>query len=230
MELTLTAICLPLIALASAAAVAHSRGRVEVQEANIRSIAMERGLDTSEIKQLEHLTDLVPGSSLVDLLLSPRRFNAASARYLEKVRAANPSEAQYFGRILELTRLRRRIHPPRSIVRRLDTTRELTDSLAITIKNDRGIVASGLIWSVNEDHIDIRLAANTPAALVGQRITCQLDAALGATYIFESELRTVTDATRHIVRIEHARSIRREDKGHAASKVAVSSNLTAYPA
>jgi hypothetical protein len=205
-ELTLTAICLALIALATAAAIALSRGRSEARDANIRAIAQERGLGDIEIRQLEHLSRLLSCSSIVELLLSPRRFNVASACYLDSLRASNPTEAQYFGLILELTRLRRRIHPPKSLVRRLDTTRELSEGISVSITYAEGRL-SGFLWAVNEDHLDIRLQAATPDLVTGENLTCRIDGTLATAYDFETNVRSITDAHRGIIRIEHAHTV-----------------------
>ena len=204
-EPTLTAIIIALIVLAAAAVTAHSRSRSDLHTANVRTMALERGLGAKEIHQLEHLSRLIPHSSMVDLLVSPQRFNLAAARYVDMVKAAGATDAQYFGHILELTRLRRRVHPPKNILRYLDTTREMPEGVAVTIACN-GTISQGVIWSVNEDHIDIRMDSNA-LVTASTQLCCRMSGVLGTQYQFVSTLRSVVDSHRFIVRIEHAEQL-----------------------
>ena len=198
---TLTATISALIVLAAVAARTSSRSRSARKAAELHTMALERGLGTNEIQQLEDLSRLLQHSTMLDLLVSPQRFNIAAARYIDQVRSNGATEAQYFGHILEITRLRRRVHPPQHILRHLDTTRELREGLSVDVVIG-GAQVEAVIWTVNEDHIDLRFR-NAVNAVPTMSLICRVPGVLGVTQLFASAVRCVTDPSRNIVRVEH---------------------------
>ncbi len=188
------------------------RARVEAWT-HARGVAEERGLGPAEIAQLEHLGRYADHASLSDLLISPIRYDRAVAAYVADLRRQERSPAHYFGIIVELTRLRRRVHPPGQLLRWLVSTRELPE--AADIQASAGAwSASGVVWSVNEDHIDLRLGGDAPPECVEPQSPLNLRLSLPGhgVYEFTCLVRGVTPSHKGVVRVEHSQELARDNR------------------
>ena len=197
------------VTLGASAWVAHVARRLERHKARHRQMAGERGLGAEEIEKLEHLALLLDDTTLSDLLLSPVHYSRAVEHYVETLReSSDTNSAQYYGLILELTRLRRRVHPPGNMLRFIHSTRELPEGEDVTLcVEGHGIQRRGVTWAVNEDHIDIRLPDRLSARgfKAGTPLTLTLSRSGQGLYHFRTIVRSVASTDKQpSLRIDHS--------------------------
>lgn len=222
-----------------------------------KALAEDRGLTLLEIAQLEHLARTA-GEGVSDLIISPRRYDESVSRYVKHLRSRRLSGSEYFGVIVELTRLRRRIHPPGSLLRPLISTRELpegTDVVAtLVLSGSKGVASEqheAVVWSVNEDHFDLRIDSWVPPTensngseslghsdgpgshREGTEIRTPASVVLSFTrpghgvYRLETAVRAYVDAPRPILRLEHTATLVRENRReHVRESVATALLVT----
>ncbi len=219
-----------------------------------KALAEDRGLTLLEIAQLSHLARN-GDEGVSELIVSPRRYDAAVMRYVKHLRSRSLSGSEYFGVIVEMTRLRRRVHPPGSLLRPLISTRELpegTDVVATLVMMGRQSPASeqheALVWSVNEDHFDLRIDSwmppkensTVPAAEgraphgdspIGPEVLPPASVVLSFTrpghgvYRLETAVRAYVEAPRPILRLEHTATLIRESRRDHLREAVVTSLL-----
>lgn len=215
MDPTLAAIVCVLAVLIATGVVARTRQTLRQQGDRHRAMAIERGLGPAEVEQLEHLAGLLPETKLADLLISPIRYNRAISRYLNELRAGSTSSARYFGIVLELTRLRRKVHPPGNLLRFLHSTRELPEGEDVALaRAGRSAHHRATIWSVNEDHFELRLADSFGVrGLQGEtEIAIELLRPGQGIYRIEAPVRVLESDPRPTLRLEHSERIHIENR------------------
>lgn len=180
-----------------------------------KAMAVERGLTVSDVKQLEHLARLLHDTTLADLLISPIRYNRAVARYLTNLRTGSTSSARYFGIVVELTRLRRKVHPPGNIMRFLHSSRELPEGEQVLVApKGAKFGREGAVWSVNEDHFEVRLGDSFALRGMhpGVEIELELNRPGQGLYKVKTTIRKVEAEPRPVVRLEHTEHIAVENR------------------
>ncbi len=215
MDPTLAAIVTSLAVLAATGVVAHTRRELERYSERHRAMAVERGLTSEDVRQLEHLARMVADTSLADLMISPIRYSRAVSRYVNRLKARKTPDAVYFGLIIELTRLRRKVHPPGKLLRFLYSTRELPEGEEVTMTpTDRNMARTGAIWAVNEDHFDIRLVDALGMRLFrpGAEVVMELNRPGQGLYRVRTTIRKVETEPRPIIRLEHAERVQVENR------------------
>ncbi len=211
----LAAIVTSLAVLAATGVVAHTRRELQRYSERHRAMAVERGLTVADVRQLEHLARMVADTTLADLMISPIRYSRAVSRYVNRLKARKTPETVYFGVIVELTRLRRKVHPPGKLLRFLYSTRELPEGEEVTLApTDRNMVRTGAIWSVNEDHFDIRLIDALGMRLFrpGAEVIMELNRPGQGMYRLRTTVRKCEVEPRPIVRLEHAERVSVENR------------------
>jgi hypothetical protein len=216
---TLAAIVTVLSVLAASGVIAHARKTLDRYSDRHRAMALERGLSGPEIRQLEQLSRLVSDTTLADLLISPIRFSRCTARELARLRAANTTDARFYDIVDELTRLRRRIHPPGKMLRFLYSTREMPEGeeMSVSVGGSPGAGVGeetperrAVVWTVNEDYFELRLldALTTRGFSPGARVALELNRTGQGRYTMTGQVRKVQDEPRPVVRIEHTDRIK----------------------
>ena len=205
------------VILGASAWVTHVTRRLERYKGRHRQMAGERGLGIEEIEKLEHLALLLDDTTLPDLLISPVRYSRAVERYVETLQqSGDTSSARYYGLILELTRLRRRVHPPGNMLRFVHSTRELPEGEDVTLcVEGHGIQRRGVTWGVNEDHIDLRLSDSFSARgfEAGTPLTLTLSRPGQGLYHFGTVVRSVDSKGKQpTLRIEHSLELTIENR------------------
>ncbi|MFT5430790.1 MAG: hypothetical protein ACI9OJ_001468 [Myxococcota bacterium] len=210
MDPTLAAFVTTVAVFTSASIVARTRRAANRSAERHRFMAVERGLGSPEVSQLEHLTRMLPETTLADLMISPIRFDRAVAQYVRKLRSASSGSARYFGLIAELTRLRRKVHPPGSTLRFLHSSRELPDG-----EQTRGYIKSSseqfaaTVWSVNEDHFELRPDDPELVDRIGpdERIQLELTRPGQGRFRLEARVRMTSTDPSPRIRLEHTEDI-----------------------
>ena len=213
MDPTLTSLVVGVVGLSIGAVLSFGRRTSSRSVEREHALARERGLGDAELHQLEHLTRFRPDATLADLLISPLRFDQAAAAYVTDLRRQNLGPSPYFAIVIELTRLRRRVHPPGNVLRALVSTRDLPEGIDVVLAAN-GSTADGMVWSVNEDHFDLRVedAGMLSALRAGGAVTVELSRPGQGVYEFSAAVRATTPLPKPVLRFEHTDALTRTNR------------------
>ena len=157
MEPIIAAVMTTLAVLSATAVLSHARQSRERRTVQHRRMALERGLSHYQVLQIEHLSNGLNNATVTDLVLSPTRYNEAVQRYLESLTTTRLTTPEYDRIVHQLTRLRRRVHPPRLTGTPLQTSRQLPEGIDLFVqRNDNRTQHRACVWGVDEDHFALR--------------------------------------------------------------------------
>ncbi len=208
MEPMLAAILTTIAVLTTAGVLVHARAVRDQQRSRHRRMALDRGLSHTQVLQLEHLADGLTNATVSDLVLSPARYNAAVRRYLESLTTTDLTTPQYHRVIHQLTRLRRRIHPPSLVAKPIQTSRELPEGVDVAVRRrDSPAAYRGNIWGVDEDHFAVQLpVCPAPRTFVpGTPVTVRITRPNATILEIRTVVRRIESGRRTVVHLEHAR-------------------------